>query len=193
MGGVPADLWRRLAMLLRASLVPPEEAVDELWKATSSLRRIPGVNAVAPDRLGIPVAAFGNLAPTDCLRLAQMLRSAFEGADAPIVWFDGLRLEEGATIALGLGGDVEPLADLARFVPEAVEAMRLFVDRRRFRPWLTFGTVDPATSPTMLAAALQNLADWTGEPWAVPGLSLIRTRWLLGQDYPEQFDLIAMH
>jgi len=180
-------------MLLRSSLVPPEEPVDELWAATTALRDIPGVTAVAPDRLGIPVTTFGNLMPPDCLRLAAMLRKAFEGADAPIVWFHGLRLEDEETIALGLGGDVEPLADLARFVPEAVEAMRLFVDRRRFRPWITFATADPATSPTVLAAALRDLADWTGEPWAVPGLSLIRTRWLLGQEYPERFDLIAMH
>jgi hypothetical protein len=179
-------------MLLRAAVVPPEEAVEELWVATRALRQVPGVNAVTREQLEIPITAFGNLLPPDCDRLALMLRTAFEGAVAPNVWFHGLRLEQGATVALGLAGEVDPVADLARFVPEAAEAMRLYVDRRRFRPMITFATADPDTSPTLLAAALASLTEWTGSPWAVPGLSLIRTRWFSGQSRPEEYDRIVM-
>jgi len=179
-------------MLLRAAVLPPEEAVEELWTATRALRQVPGVNAVPRERLEIPITAFGNLLPPDCARLAHKMRAAFEGAEAPTVWFHGLRLEEGATVALGLAGDVEPVADLARFIPEAAETMRLFVDRRRFRPMITFATASPDTSPTLLSAALGSLSEWTGSPWRVPGLSLLRTRWLGGESQAEEYDRIVM-
>lgn len=179
-------------MLLRAAVVPPAEAVEELWTATRALRQVPGVTAVPREHLEIPITAFGNLLPPDCARLADKMRAAFEGAVAPIVWFHGLRLEEGATIALGLAGDVEPIADLARFVPEAAETMRLYVDRRLFRPMIQFATAAPDTSPTLLGPALASLLDWTGSPWGVPGLSLIRTRWQSGESRAEEYDRILM-
>lgn len=179
-------------MLIRAALVPPPEAVEELWSASRVLRSVPGVAAVPPFQLSIPITAFGNLVPQDCARLAAKLRSAFEGAEAPVVWFHGLRLEAEATIALGLAGDVEPLADLARFVPELAETMRLYVDRRRFRPQIEFATAAKETSLTLLQAALGGLADWTGAAWPVTGLYLLRTRWSEGQNLPEVFDLIEM-
>ncbi|WP_183093637.1 2'-5' RNA ligase family protein [Nocardioides stalactiti] len=179
-------------MLIRAALVPPEEALEELEVATRVLRSIPGVVSVSPEQLEIPITAFGNLQPPDCERLAGLLRNAFEGADAPVVWFHGLRLEEGATIALGMAGDVEPIADLARYVPEAAEKLRLYVDRRRFRPHIRFATAEPDTSVALLQSALGAVADWSGTPWAVPGLSLLRTRWLQGNKTAEEYDLIAM-
>ncbi|KAA1426034.1 2'-5' RNA ligase family protein [Nocardioides antri] len=179
-------------MLLRAALVPPEETLEELWDATRALRSVPGVAATPREELDIPITSFGSLLPPDCDRLAHMLRRAFEGAEAPIVWFDGARSEEDSTVTLGLAGDVEPLADLARFVPEAAENMRLYVDRRQFRPRIQVATIGPESSPTLLAAALDNLAGWSGSPWAVPGLSLVRTRWLGGEKRPEEYDLIAL-
>jgi|GEM_PF-5235927 len=179
-------------MLLRAAVVPPAEAVDELWAATRALRQVPGVKSVPRDQLEIPITAFGNLLPPDCARLARLMRTAFEGAEAPVVWFHGLRLEEEATIALGLAGDVEPVADLARFVPEAAENMRLYVDRRRFRPMIQFATAGPHTSPAMLMPALELLLDWTGSPWPLPGMSLIRTRWEHGESRAEEYDRILM-
>ncbi len=179
-------------MLIRAALVPPEEALDELWDATSALRKVPGVVAVPRDQLDIPITAFGNLVPSDCARLAHKLRVAFEGADAPVVRFHGLRLESEATIAVGLAGDVEPLADLARYVPEAAETVRLYVDRRRFRPQIDLANAAADTSVPLLEAALSGLAEWSGEPWEVPGLSLLRTRWVRGESAAEEYDLIAM-
>lgn len=179
-------------MLIRASLVPPEEAVDELWHATSLLRKVPGVVASPRDELDIPITSFGNLVPQDCARLATKLRSAFEGADAPVVWFKGLRLEDDASIALGLAGDVEPVAELARFVPEVAETMGLYVDRRRFRPRIAFATAAPDAPVALLQSALAGLAEWTGEPWPVPGLSLLRTRWIRGKSSAEEFDLIEL-
>lgn len=179
-------------MLMRAALIPPEESLDELWAATRTLRMVPGIHAVPRDELEIPVTSFGNMLPADVTELADLLRAAFGGAEAPVVRFSGLRLEESATVALGLAGEVEPIADLARFIPEAARTMALFVDRRVFRPMLTFATADPTTSPTLLAGALQPLAEWEGTPWAVPGVSLIRTRWLRGANRSEEYDRILM-
>lgn len=179
-------------MLIRAAIVPPEEAVDELWVATRALRMVPGITAVPADRLDIPITSFGNLVPTDSARLAGKLRAAFEGADAPVVRFRGLRLESDATVALGLDGDIEPLAELARFVPEAAESMRLYVDRRRFRPYLTFATAAPDAPVTLLKPALDALEGWIGEPWPIQGLSLLRTRWVRGEGASEEYDLIEL-
>ncbi|RHW27529.1 hypothetical protein D0Z08_07520 [Nocardioides immobilis] len=179
-------------MLLRAAVVPPDDAVEELWTATRALRTVPGVTAVARERLDLPITSFGNLLPPDCVRLARLLRSSFEGAEAPRLWFDGFRIEDGGEVVVGLSGDVEPIADLARFVPEAAERLRLYVDRRRFRPVISFATVAPTPSPALLDAALASVADWAGSPWPVPGLSLLRTRWHNGVDWPEQFDMIEL-
>lgn len=180
-------------MLLHASLIPPAEALDELWSATHLLRALPGVNAVPRAELDIPVTSFGNLLPADCDRLAAVLRTSFEGADAPVVQFDGLRREDnGSSIDLGLAGDVEPLADLARFVPEIAKTMRLYVDRRRFRARMTLATVEPTVSPSLLGAALESLSGWSGSPWSVPGLSLLRIRWQNGESRREMYDLIEL-
>ncbi|KAA1418988.1 hypothetical protein F0U44_11015 [Nocardioides humilatus] len=179
-------------MLIRAAIVPPEEALEELWVATRALRMVPGVDAVPTDKLDIPITSFGNLIPPDCVRLADKLRGAVEGAMGPMVWFQGLRLEENATIVLGLAGDVDPIADLARYVPEAAETLGLYVDRRRFRPQIKFASVDPEMQVAMLRPAWGAVADWTGTPWAVPGLSLLRTRWSGSQSFPEEYDLIEM-
>jgi 2'-5' RNA ligase len=179
-------------MLLRAALVPSAEAVEELWTATRALRAVPGVTAVPLERLDIPITSFGNLLPADCKRLASVLRSSFEGADAPVVWFEGLGFDDSGPITLGLKGDIEPLVDLAHFVSEAAARLGLFVDRRRFRAAITVADISPSTSPTLIGAAIEPMAGWTGSPWPVPGLSLLRARWSHGVDLYEEFDLIAM-
>lgn len=179
-------------MLLRAAIVPPAAAVEELWTATRALRVVPGVTVVPPQRLDIPITSFGNLLPADCDRLASVLRSSFEGADAPVVWFEGLGLDDTGPVVVGLKGDVEPLADLARFVPEAAATVRLFVDRRRFRAAITVANLPPGTAPQLVSAAVESMTGWKGSPWPVPGLSLLRTRWSHGVDQAEEFDLITM-
>ena len=70
--------------------------------------------------------------------------------------------------------------------------MRLYVDRRLFRPRIQFATADPNTSPTLLMSALELLLEWTGSPWPVPGMSLIRTRWEDGESRAEEYDRIVM-
>ncbi|MDZ5621802.1 hypothetical protein SFC88_13230 [Nocardioides sp. HM23] len=179
-------------MLLRAALVPPEEALSELWTATDALRKVPGTTPVPPEHLDIPIVSFGNLLPPDCDRLAGVLRSAFEGAEGPVVRFQDVTLEDETTVVVALGGDTGPVADLARFVPEAAERLGLYVDRRRFSLQIMLASVAPTSSPTLLSGALACLEDWTGSPWSVPGLSLIRTRWSQGKSRPEEYDRIAM-
>ncbi|UMG91476.1 hypothetical protein [Nocardioides sp. TF02-7] len=173
-------------MMLRAAVVPPAEALAELTTATADLRRVPGVDAVPPDQLDIPVASFGNLTTADAGRIVEVLRDAFEGATGPVVRFSGVTLldpEEQsrsarprATLVTTLTGDVDPVVDLARFVPEAVARLGLMVDRRRFRPALTLGSVAADDAPRLLATALDGVAGWAGREWTVPGLSLLRMR-----------------
>ena len=177
-------------MLLRAALLPPPEAVDELEKALRALMVVPGVTPVGKDQIELPITAFGNLQPDDCARLARVLRTAIEGAEAPSVSFEGVRLEDDGTIAVGLAGEVDPLADLARFVPEAAEQLRLFVDRRRFRLAIKLASVGAGAPSALLEATLSRVANWSGTPWAVPGLSLVRTRWAGGESRSEEYALI---
>lgn len=177
-------------MLLRAEISPPDAALDELWSATGALREVPGVRAVPRPDLRVPITAFGNLLPSDCTRLADKLRAALEGATAPMVRFHGLRFEGGATIMVGMDGEVDPIVDLATFVPEVAETLRLYVDRRRFRTAIELARAEPAASSAQLESALAPIAGWSGSPWSVPGLSLIRTRWLKGENRSELFDVI---
>lgn len=180
-------------MLLRAAIMPPEEALSELWRATDALRKVPGTTAVPPEHLDIPIVAFGNLLPLDCDRLAAVLRSAFEGAEGPVVRFQDLALGDETTVVAVLGGDTEPVADLARFVPTAAERLGIYVDRRVFSLQIRIASIAPGSSPTLLSGALASLDGWTGSPWSVPGLSLIQTRWSQGKSRPEEYDRIAMH
>jgi 2'-5' RNA ligase len=172
--------------------VPPQEAVEDLQKGLHRLWEMPGVTAVAPVQLEIAVAAFGNLLMPDCHRLASRLRSAFEGADGPVIRFAGVSVAESGAIEVGLAGELEPLADLARFVSEASEKLRLFVDRRRFRPHLRVAAVEPGAPADRLRSEIGPLVSWSGAPWRVRGLSLLGTRWHGGEGTPELFDLISL-
>lgn len=180
-------------MHLRAAIVPPEHALDQLREVTRPVSLVPGVTALPTKSLDVPVTAFGNLTPTDGRRLAALLRETLEGAEAPVVRFAGL-VEAAAPneIAVGIVGEVEPLVELARYVPEAAEQLRLYVDRRRFRLALPVLSVADEAPVGMLRSAVASVRDWTGAPWAVPGLALLRTRWVGGRAESEDFDLIRM-
>jgi 2'-5' RNA ligase len=186
-------------VIIRAAIVPPPEVVAELAAATAELRGVPGVQAVPVDQLDIPVTAFGNLVPADVDRVADLLSAAFEGAEGPVVRFAGMSISDdpgrrdgAGRVALdtGLAGDVDPVADLAKFVPEAVARMGLFLDRRRFRPAMAFATADPQAS--QLSAVLDRRASWVGSEWSVPGLSLIRIHYVQGGSRHEEYDRIAL-
>ena len=179
-------------MLLRAAIVPPQEVLDEVGAVARALALVPGVTAVPHSDLDIHVTGFGNLTPPDAVRLAESLASALEGAEAPVVRFAGLVVSGTTEIALQLAGDVEPLADLARFVSEAAEGLNIYVDRRRYRPALPIVSVADDVSAPMLQSAVRHQQSWTGQDWPVPGLALLRTAWVKGSAEPQAFDLIRL-
>ena len=69
-----------------------------------------------------------------------------------------------------LDGDVEDLLTIGRGIPLVAQRMRLFVDRRQFRPWLSVGTITDKTT----APYLEDLvAGWTVQG---PHLDVSRSR-----------------
>jgi hypothetical protein len=66
----------------------------------------------------------------------------------------------------GLEGDVDTLSTIARAIPEVSQRLNLYVDRRRFRPFVRLGTVTDDTTVPYLEQLLADLAAYRS-PWWV--------------------------
>jgi 2'-5' RNA ligase len=157
-------------MMLNAALVPPDwvqEEVDLLTTRVASI--LGGLEDVAVRPYLLPITGFGNLTSFDARRVLEALVAALgDVREPPMIRFSAPTIAPDGTVRLGISGDVDALADLAGFVPMAVERLRLYVDRRRFWPGLTIGRTDAP------ASSLDGLRGWIGSDWRASTLSLLR-------------------
>jgi 2'-5' RNA ligase len=136
---------------------------------------------VPVEDMHIPITGFGNLALPEVRRLSSMLRAAApEWGAPPLLRFGGataLEWPEDRSVWLKLQGEVEELTGVARSIPETVRKLGLFVDRRRFRPWLAVGSITPFTTGEYLEHLVAYLDGCQGPDWRPSGISLLRMCW----------------
>jgi 2'-5' RNA ligase len=131
---------------------------------------------VPVQRMTLPITGFGNLTTRDVHRVTEEIRLAAEAWRLPTVRFAGgaaLEFPGDWSVWAKLVGDLDDLSAIARSVPQAVERLGFFVDRRKFRPMLSVATVTPATTGPFLQDVVDALDAFRGEEW-VAEVSLLK-------------------
>lgn len=179
-------------MMLRAAFVPPEEAVEELRALAGRLGFLPGVHPLPIDRLDIRIAWMGNVDAVDAVKLAGKFEE-WSGVDVlPEVRWSGVRLEPNGDVGVGLAGDLDRVAEVARAVGLSAEKVNVYVDRRAFAPVAIVATMDAQQPGSRVASALAGMSDVGGMPWTVSEIALIRIRWFAGQAVSEVVERIPI-
>jgi 2'-5' RNA ligase len=127
--------------------------------------------------MSLPIAGFGNVTSADAIRLADALQTAAAGTPGVTVRLAGgtaLEFSEDRNVWARLAGDVDGLRSMARGVTQVVEQHGFFVDRRRFRPMLCVGSVTAATTAPFLESVVAALDAFSGEPWVVDQIWLLK-------------------
>ncbi|WP_457109660.1 2'-5' RNA ligase family protein [Marmoricola sp. URHA0025 HA25] len=168
----------------RASAAPVEVAVA----APPVLEHVP------VDVMRLPITGFGNLTTNDANRLVTVLKEAAAGWAAPSVRFAGgtaLDFPDDWSVWAKVDGDVDALMTAARGVPQVVERLGYFLDRRQFRPMLSVATVTTATTGPYLEAVVAALDAFRGEEW-IPAISLTTERFVNGRPETTVFERIEL-
>ena len=202
-------------MYLFAAIVPPRHVVDEVREVVAAVRP-PGAQEEAPKRgllsrrrdpqtdpsfttdelsfvtaeqMYLPVTGFGNVTLGDSVQLAKSLRAEAAGWPRPTVHVQGataLEFKGDESVWAKLAGDVDELMTIGRGVPQVVQRLGFFVDRRAFRPWLSVATITDTTTAPYLEAVVGALDGYSSAPWTVEHLSLMRRLPDVGPDAFEE-------
>jgi RNA 2',3'-cyclic 3'-phosphodiesterase len=81
---------------------------------------------------------------------------------------------------------VDGLQTIGRSVPQVVQRLGFFVDRRQFRPWLSVGTITEATTAPFLEAVVARLDGFSGQPWVVDRVTVMRR---VPENGPDAFEV----
>lgn len=167
-------------MMLRAAFVPPDEAMEQLRALGVRLAQLPGIGAVEPSRIDVPIAGLGNVVDDDVRRFAGILAECLSDLEPVVVRPDAVEVR-GEDVTVRLDGDLDALSAVARAVGIAAQGIRVFIDRRRFQPAVVVGSVAGAGADSVLGRnAAEVLGELAGATWAVEDVDLIRTRWFGG-------------
>jgi 2'-5' RNA ligase len=154
----------------------------------------PMLEHVPVERLNMPITGFGNLTSSDAHRLVGVLREAAAGWVVPVVRFAGgaaLDFPGDWSVWAKVEGDVDELMTVTRAVPQSVERLGFFLDRRQFRPMLSVATVTPATTGPFLEEVVGALDAFRGDEWA-PEISLTTETFVNGRPETTEFERIAL-
>jgi 2'-5' RNA ligase len=154
----------------------------------------PMLEHVALEQMRLPITGFGNLTTNDVNRLVEAVKEAAAGWSPPVVRFAGgtaLDFPGDWSVWAKLDGDVEPLMTMARGVPQSVERLGYFVDRRQFRPMLSVATVTSTTTGPFLESVVAALEEFRGEDW-VPEISLTKEIFVNGRPETSEFQRIVV-
>jgi 2'-5' RNA ligase len=157
-------------------------------EAPSMLEHIP------VERMHLPITGFGNVTTNDAHRLVEAVREAAAGWTAPVVRFAGgtaLDFPGDWSVWAKLEGDVEELMTVTRGVPQSVERLGYFVDRRQFRPMLSVATVTPATTGPFLEELVGALDAFRGEEWTAE-ISLTKETFVGGRPETTELERIQL-
>jgi len=127
--------------------VPIDDAIRSVLAAAMGALPRHGLRLVAPESLHLTLRFFGDLSQEEVSRVERHLRESFSRRSAapfPLhLRGRGLFPPKGAPRVLwvGVSGDLDALADLARRGEEAAASVGLRTESRPFSPHLTVGRV----------------------------------------------------
>jgi 2'-5' RNA ligase len=133
----------------------------------------------APERMYLPITHFGNVTQGDSIRLAEALRAEAATWKRPQVHFSGsaaLEWPGDRSVWAKLDGDLDDLMTMGRGIVHVSQGLGFFVDRRQFRPWLSVGTITPATTAPYLERLVEVLDSFRGHSWTIESVSLRERR-----------------
>ncbi len=181
-------------MLLSVALMPPDHVLDDVEAMLARTPTPPGEFAwVHRSSLTLPVFGLGNITRPEVSAVAAYLSHELNDPDPPPrVRFAGVWALEGEgdpTVALPLVGEVDRVAALARTLQTLAADQGFFVDRRKFVPRLTLGSVTPTTSLPFLERLVASLEEHATPVWSVDTVSLVRRRYE-GDEAAESWEVI---
>lgn len=207
-------------MRLFAAIVPPRAVLDEVRTLVEGVRppsterpkrglraRLGGRGAepavVAAGELGVPdvasmylpLTSFGNVTLGDSVSLARALREEALTWERPTVHLEGgtaLEFPGDDSVWAKLAGDLDALNVIGRGVPQVVQRLGFFVDRRAFRAWLPVGAVTDATSAPHLQRVVDALDGFRGQSWTIESISLMKRLPEQGKDSFEEMEQIPL-
>jgi hypothetical protein len=77
-------------------------------------------------------------------------------------------------------------------VPQIVQRLGFFVDRRAFRGWLPVGTITDTTSAPYLEMVVAALEAFEGLSWTVESVTLMRGLPEMGKDAFEEMERLPL-
>ncbi|MCW2754044.1 MAG: hypothetical protein JWQ32_1455 [Marmoricola sp.] len=208
-------------MLVNGALVPPRAALDELADVVRSVRRRVEIVAPAPaPRFGrrppvqvptepleppledvalailrLPITGFGNVTSGDAHKIIETIAAAAAEWMPPTVCFTGgaaLEFPGDRSVWAKLAGDLDALSEIARGVPQCVERLGFFVDRRVFRPMLSIATVTNATIAADLETVVAALDAFRGQDWIVDSIILTTEAFVGGRSETQELERIPV-
>jgi 2'-5' RNA ligase len=129
------------------------------------------------DRMYLPLTGFGNVTLGDSVQLVEALRTEAATWTPPTVHLAGgtaLEFRGDESVWAKIAGDVDGLQMIGRTVPQVVQRLGFFVDRRQFRPWLAVGTITEATTAPYLEGVVARLEAFSGRPWVIDTVTVMR-------------------
>ncbi len=167
-------------MHLYAALVPPAPVVQDLYTAVDEAA-VP-TSELTPTPAAVrhtTIAHFGNLTRGDARALLDAVRrQAEQHAPFEVSLGGGAALEWPGDMCAWVKyqGDVDRFRALGRDVMSAAQSLRIFVDRRAFRPLLAIGEITEQTTEPALQRLLDRLDAYQGPTWTLDSLNVMRTR-----------------
>ena len=166
-------------MRVIVAITVPDHVIDDV---DAVLARTPvprgEFDRVERASLMLPVFWLGNLSRPEVASVGEMLRAEVDHSGPPArVRFSGvwaLETEGNPTVGLPLVGDAEQVSDVARTLATLVSRLGYFVDRRRWAPRLTIGSVTATTSLPFLERLVADLETYTSPAWSVTSVELMR-------------------
>jgi RNA 2',3'-cyclic 3'-phosphodiesterase len=129
------------------------------------------------EEMHIPLTSFGNVTLGDSIKLANALRTAVAAWPRAEVSFAGaaaLEFKGDESVWARLTGDLDAVNVIGRGVPQVVQRLGFFVDRRVFRPWLSVGTITDETTAPYLERVVAALDAFQGRTWTLEHVHLMR-------------------
>lgn len=168
-------------MRVVVAITPPEHVIDDVEAALARTPVPPGEFARVPaPALMMPMFSLGNVTRPEVSTVAASLTAELDRSRPPVtvglsgVW--ALETEGDPTVGLPLIGEVDRIGELAGSLFALVARYGYFVDRRRWVPRLTIGSVTATTSLAFLERLVADLERYASPTWQVTSVALVRQR-----------------
>jgi RNA 2',3'-cyclic 3'-phosphodiesterase len=136
----------------------------------------------------VPLTGFGNVTFGDSVQLSKALRNEAQTWERPTVQLAGgtaLEFRGDESVWAKITGDLDALGTIGRGVPQVVQRLGFFVDRRQFRPWISVGTITESTTAPFLQSVVDALEAFQGQTWTIESISLMKR---LPEEGPHAFE-----